>query len=87
MKPLPGTLFPVDAYDNFIEDDFLNGQRLDPATDGRPDPRPDVREDAPVLANIAGDFNFSQPPRRPVILAIHPHTDLIPPRGRVSFPG
>ena len=24
----------------FIEDDFLNGQRLDPATDGRPDLRP-----------------------------------------------
>ena len=33
-----------DAYDKFIEDDFLNGQRLDPATDGRPDPRPTVRE-------------------------------------------
>ena len=30
-----------DAYDKFIEDDFLNGQRLDPRTDGRPDPRPD----------------------------------------------
>ena len=32
-----------DAYDKFIEDDFLHGQRLDQATDGRPDPRPDVR--------------------------------------------
>ena len=30
-----------DAYDKFIEDDFLNGQRLDPATDGRPDPTRD----------------------------------------------
>ena len=29
-----------DAYDKFIEDDFLGGQRLNPATDGRPDPRP-----------------------------------------------
>jgi phospholipase C len=29
-----------DAYAKFIEDDFLHGQRLDPATDGRPDPRP-----------------------------------------------
>ena len=38
-----------DAYVKFIEDDFLGGQRLDPATDGRPDPRPDVRENAPQL--------------------------------------
>src|SRR5207248_10265146 len=30
-----------DAYAKFIEDDFLGGARLDPATDGRPDPRPD----------------------------------------------
>ena len=37
-----------DAYNKFIEDDFLNGQRLDPATDGRPDPRPDVRESNPA---------------------------------------
>ena len=29
-----------DAYVKFIEDDFLGGQRLDPKTDGRPDPRP-----------------------------------------------
>jgi phospholipase C len=36
-----------DAYAKFIEDDFLGGQRLDPATDGRPDPRPDVRENEP----------------------------------------
>ena len=35
-----------DAYVKFIEDDFLDGQRLDPKTDGRPDPRPDVRERA-----------------------------------------
>ena len=35
-----------DAYAKFIEDDFLGGQRLDPTTDGRPDPRPDVRENA-----------------------------------------
>ena len=28
-----------DAYLKFIEDDFLGGSRLDPATDGRPDER------------------------------------------------
>ncbi|MGE5289084.1 MAG: alkaline phosphatase family protein [Micromonosporaceae bacterium] len=65
-----------DAYDKFIEDDFLNGQRIDPRSDGRPDPRPDVREDAKVLGDLAADFDFSQRPRPPVILPLHPRTDL-----------
>ena len=41
-----------DAYPKFIEDDFLGGQRLNPKTDGRPDPRPDVRENAPILGDL-----------------------------------
>jgi phospholipase C len=57
-----------DAYLKFIEDDFLGGQRLDPATDGQPDNRPDVREDAPGLGNLANDFDFSQAPRPPLAL-------------------
>ena len=57
-----------DAYVKFIEDDFLGGQRLDPATDGRPDPRPDVRENNPQMGNLVNDFDFSQPPRPPVLL-------------------
>jgi phospholipase C len=61
-----------DAYNKFIEDDLLGGQRLDPATDGRPDPRPDVREAEPILGNLARDFNFSQPPRAPIILPTDP---------------
>ena len=65
-----------DAYLKFIENDFLGGQRLDPSTDGRPDPRPDVREDASQLGDIADAFNFSQPPRPPLILPLHPKTDL-----------
>ena len=73
-----------DAYVKFIENDFLDGQRLDPATDGRPDPRVDVREDAPQLANIAHDFDFSQPPRPPMILPVKPHTDLLAPRPVVA---
>jgi phospholipase C len=35
-------ILSFDAYDKFIEDDFLGGQRLDPASDGRPD-RPTAR--------------------------------------------
>jgi phospholipase C len=65
-----------DAYDKFIEDDFLNGQRLNPATDGRPDPRPDVRENVKILGNLINDFNFSQSPRPPVMLPVHPQTTL-----------
>jgi phospholipase C len=65
-----------DAYDKFIEDDLLHGQRIDPRTDGRPDPRPDVRENVKILGNLTADFNFSQPPRPPVILPVNPATDL-----------
>jgi phospholipase C len=65
-----------DAYDKFIEDDFLKGQRLDPGTDGRPDPRPDVRENMNVLGNLASDFDFHQKSRDPVILPVHPLTTL-----------
>ncbi len=61
-----------DAYVKFIEDDFLAGRRLDPRTDGRPDPRPDTRELAPALGDLRADFDFRQPPRRPLILPIHP---------------
>ena len=61
-----------DAYAKFIEDDFLGGQRLDPATDGRPDPRPDVRENAAVLGDLAADFDFSQKPLPRLILPLRP---------------
>jgi phospholipase C len=57
-----------DAYLKFIEDDFLGGQRLNPFTDGRPDPRPDVREQVPVLGNLLADFNFSRRPQSSLIL-------------------
>ncbi|HLX34978.1 MAG TPA: alkaline phosphatase family protein [Candidatus Limnocylindrales bacterium] len=65
-----------DAYLKFIEDDFLGGARLDPATDGRPDSRPDVRENAAGLGDLTADFDFSQPPRPPVVLPVQPLTDL-----------
>jgi phospholipase C len=61
-----------DAYLKFIEDDFLNGSRLDPRHDGRPDPRPDVREDASILGDLTKDFDFSQAPRKPLLLTPRP---------------
>jgi phospholipase C len=66
-----------DAYNKFIEDDFLGGQRLDPRTDGRPDPRPGVRE-ANLLGDLVNDFAFNQSPRAPVVLPVCPQTDLTP---------
>ena len=70
-----------DAYLKFIEDDSLNGARIDPKTDGRPDPRPDVRENAPQLGNLIQDFDFTQAPRPPMILSETPKP------GPASIPG
>jgi phosphoesterase family protein len=61
-----------DVYLKFIEDDFLRGQRLDPQTDGRPDSRPAVFENAPGFGNLLRDFNFSKEPGAPLILPTHP---------------
>jgi phospholipase C len=61
-----------DAYLKLIEDWFLGGQRLDPATDGRPDPRPTVRESVEQLGDLSLEFDFSQPPRPPLILDPRP---------------
>jgi phospholipase C len=60
------TTLSFDSYLRLIEDRFLSRARLDPATMSRPDSRPTVREYA---ANpINGAFDFSQPPRDPLIL-------------------
>jgi hypothetical protein len=50
--------------------------RLDPATDGQPDPRPDVGENQ--TGDITAAFNFNQPPRPPPILNPCPATTLVP---------
>ncbi len=70
-----------DAYLKFIEDRFLDGQRIDPKTDGRPDSRPTVREDLKILGDLRKDFDFSQEPRPPLILEERPSP------GPASTPG
>jgi phospholipase C len=70
-----------DAYLKLVEDLFLGGERLDPSTDGRPDPRPSVREEAAILGDLLAEFDFTQPPRPPEPLP------LFPPRGPPSIPG
>ncbi len=59
-----------DAYAKFIEDIFLGGERVDPKTDGRPDPRPSVRENNPILGDLVNDFDFNQTPLPPMILPV-----------------
>jgi phospholipase C len=70
-----------DAFVKFIEDDFLGSARLDPKTDGRPDPRISVRESFAQVGNLGSDFDFTQAPRPPMVL---PPT---PPPGPASTPG
>jgi phospholipase C len=60
-----------DAYLKFVEDVFLGGARIDSA-DGRPDSRPTVRENVPILGDLRRDFDFSQKPRPPMILPPRP---------------
>ena len=70
-----------DAYLKLIEDDFLNGARIDPQTDGRPDPRPSVRENASQLGDLVNDFDFNQAPLPPMVLPLNPKP------GPASIPG
>jgi phospholipase C len=61
-----------DAYLKLIEDLYLGGQRLDPATMSRPDSRPTVREDVRILGNLLEEFDFTQEPLPPMILDPRP---------------
>ena len=66
------TTYSFDAYLKLIEDLFLGGERLDPLTDGRPDSRPDVRENASILGSLLSEFDFTQSERHPLCLDPHP---------------
>jgi phospholipase C len=75
---IDGQVLSFDAYNKFIEDVFLGGQRLDPnpsspGYDGRHDARPDVRENL-VPGDLMNDFNFAQTPIPPLILTPYPAT-------------
>lgn len=64
-----------DAFLKLIEDRFLAGERLDPATDGWPDSRPTVRESLNILGDLADDFDFTQDPLPPLVLDPWPFRD------------
>lgn len=61
-----------DAYLKLIEDLFLDGERLNPATLSRPDSRPTVREKASILGDLLKEFDFGQEPLPPLILDPRP---------------
>jgi len=60
----------TDCYTKLIEDVFLGGERMDQA--GRPDPRPDYRDQESDYGDLANDFDFTQSPRPPLLLPLHP---------------
>jgi phospholipase C len=63
-----------DCYIKLIEDDFLKSERMDQA--GRPDPRPDYRDEGTGQGNLENDFNFDQKPQQPLVLSTHPMSAL-----------
>ena len=74
----PGYIDPqtlsFDAYLKFIEDDFLGGKRRNPAADGRPDSRPDVRESLSMLGDLQPVAPATAGPQ-PVPPEHHPDAD------------
>jgi phospholipase C len=70
-----------DAYLKFIEDLYMDGARLDPDTDGRPDSRPTVREEVDILGDLRDEFDFAQDPLPPMPLP------PLPDPGPASAPG
>jgi phospholipase C len=66
------TVYSHDAYRRFIENVFLDGAELDPASDGRPDNRPTVRDGLPQLGDLLSEFDFNQTPNPSLVLAACP---------------
>jgi phospholipase C len=64
-----------DSFLKLIEDTFLNGESM--SQSGRPDPRPDYRDQSTQLGNILNDFNFNQQAHPPLILSPHPMSMLV----------
>jgi phospholipase C len=61
-------ILSFDAYLKLIEDLFLSRERLNPRTLSRPDSRPTVRENVPILGDLLKEFDFAQEPLPPLIL-------------------
>jgi phospholipase C len=71
------SLCSTDCFLRLIENTFLNGNGI--ATYGRSDPRPDYRDTQSAYGDLRNDFNLTAPPRKPMLLKVHPMTLLQPP--------
>ena len=70
-----------DSYATFIEHIFMNDTRLNPVIMKQPDARPTVRDaiktvtlingSSARIGQLANDFDFTSPPRAPLILNTH----------------
>ncbi len=69
-------LYTFDSYLKLIEDRFLGGERLDPATLSRPDGRKHVREN--IAKDLLNSFDFTQEPLPPLLLDPWPWKDREP---------
>ena len=68
-------ILTTDSFLTFIEDVFAGGESI--CQTGRPDPRPDCRDQSQQLGNLMNDFNFNQKPVSPLFLSTHPMSTLI----------
>jgi phospholipase C len=76
----------TDSYATFMEDVFINGDRLDPVQLGEPDARPDIRDELTVVhfpngssapvGDLMNEFDFTQQPRPPLVLSTHIPTGI-----------
>jgi phospholipase C len=79
-------IYSFDSFATFFENLFLGGARLDPATLGNPDSRPDIRDALTAvtfpdgakspLGNLLDEFDFTQTPLPPLVLSAHIPTGI-----------
>ena len=79
-------LYSFDSYATLIEDLFLHGTRLDPASLGNPDNRPDRRDALKQVryfdgrtanvGNLMTEFDFDRAPLPPMLLSTHIPTGI-----------
>jgi phospholipase C len=81
------SVLSLDSYATFIEDNFADSARLDPAAIGNVEHRPDIRDSITKVtwfngatANVGhliDEFDFSQSPLPPLVLSTHIPTGIL----------
>jgi phospholipase C len=83
---IDSSVLSADSYATFIENIFLNGQRLDPKALGSKEKRPDIRDslkqvqfpngEVLQVGSLLDEFDFSQTPLPPLVLSTHIPTGI-----------